>query len=45
MALARIGSIRDWTTIADDLDLPTTHADRIADFSATGTTAAPGPRC
>ncbi len=29
MALAKTGSICDWSTIADDLHLPTTHASRI----------------
>jgi len=29
MALAKTGSIHDWTTIADDLHLPTTHGVRI----------------
>ena len=29
MALAKTGSIRDWTTIADCLHLPTTHGGRI----------------
>jgi len=29
MALAKTGSIRNWTTITDDLHLPATYASRV----------------